>query len=143
MEISDIKEKLNIIEVARHLGIEINRQNRAHCPFHNDKTPSLQFSKEKNICTCFSTNCTAGTLDIISLTEKYKNITTHEALMYLSKLAGETNPTPNEQNPTATHDYQSDFVQMQSSFISSSTARSYAENRGLRWKTMHICYYAF
>jgi len=144
MEIHELKSRLNITEVAVKLGIEINpRTKRAHCPFHNDKTPSLQFSKEKNICTCFSSNCTAGTMDIISLTERYKNITTHEALKYLSELAGEVKAKPINNKPTTSMNYPSDFEQMQSSFISSSTARNYAESRGLNWKALQIGYNAF
>jgi len=144
MEIQELKTRLNITEVAVKLGIQINKQNRAKCPFHNDKTPSLQFSKEKNICTCFSSNCTAGTMDIISLTEKYKNITTHEALKYLSELAGEVKlAKPINNKPTTIMNYQTDFEQMQSSFISSSTARNYAESRNLNWKQSQIGYNAF
>jgi DNA primase len=144
MEIQELKSHLNITEVALKLGIHINKQNRAKCPFHNDKTPSLQFSKEKNICTCFSTNCTAGTMDVIGLTEKYKNITTHEALKYLSELAGspavasakagEVKAKPINNKSAINMNYLTDFEQMQSSFISSSTARNYAESRGLNWK---------
>lgn len=147
MEIPELKQKLSITEVAHHLGIKINRNQRALCPFHPDKTPSLQFSKEKGICTCFSSQCTAGTMDIISLTEKYKNISTHEALKYLTALAGgmvtEIKPqaiTKEEPKPT---NYQADFEQMQSSFISSSTARQYAESRKLEWKKLQIGYNAF
>jgi DNA primase len=159
MEIHELKTRLSITEVAQKLGIQINRQGRANCPFHNDKTPSLQFSKEKNICTCFSTNCTAGTMDIISLTEKYKNITTHEALKYLSEIVGESEAsrTPSKNNqlgeqlkvkpinnkPTTIMNYPTDFEQMQSSFISSSTARNYAESRNLNWKALQIGYNAF
>jgi len=146
MEIQELKQKLNIIDVAHHLGIQINKQGRAKCPFHPDKTPSLQFSKEKNICTCFSSKCTAGTMDIISLTEKYKNISTHEALLYLSKLAGETTVQTGlalSRQQTTEINYQADFEQMQSSFLSSSTARDYAESRGLNWKQHEIGYNAF
>jgi len=48
MEITQIKSSLEITQVAAQLGISINpRTKRALCPFHPDKTPSLQFSKEK------------------------------------------------------------------------------------------------
>ena len=150
MEIADIKQRLSINEVATKLGIQINRQNRANCPFHNDKTPSLQFSKEKNICTCFSSNCSAGTMDIIGLTEKYKNITTHEALKYLSELAGLPTVASAkvgkqkeniQDNPESS--FNTAFEQMQSSFLSSSTARKYAESRNLNWKQSQIGYNAF
>ncbi|QTY27306.1 CHC2 zinc finger domain-containing protein [Flavobacterium sp. CS20] len=98
MEIQEIKNRLNITEVARHLGIEVNqRTKRALCPFHADKNPSMQFSEEKQICTCFSSNCNLGTVDVIGLTERAKNLNTHEALKYLSELAGETKPIIHEQ----------------------------------------------
>ena len=89
MEILEIKQQLEITEVAGQLGIEIGKGEKALCPFHNDKTPSLQFSKEKQIATCFSSNCNAGTMDVIGLTEKKLQKTTHETLKYLSELAGE------------------------------------------------------
>ncbi len=146
MEIQDLKTRLNILDLAHHLGLKINRSNRALCPFHPDKTPSLQFSREKNICTCFSSNCTAGTMDIVSLTEKYKNITTHEALIYLTQLAeGQARDDKPQTTPkTETiQNYQANFEQMQSSFLSSSTAREYAESRNLNWKTLQIGYNAF
>lgn len=147
MEIQGIKTRLPITDLAHHLGIKINRNHRALCPFHPDKTPSLQFSKEKGICTCFSSQCTAGTMDIVSLTEKYKNINTHEALKYLTILAGgmvtEPKPGTTAKTETIQVNYQADFEQMQSSFLSSSTARQYAESRGLNWKTLPIGYNAF
>jgi DNA primase len=147
MEIQKLKTRLNIIEVAQHLGIKIGKNNRSLCPFHPDKTPSLQFSKEKGICTCFSSQCTAGTMDIVSLTEKYKNISAHEALKYLTALAGgmvtEPKPQATTKEGTTQINYQLDFEQMQSSFLSSSTARNYAESRKLDWKKLQIGYNAF
>ena len=88
MEIQDLKTRLSILEVADHLDIRVNKQDKALCPFHDDKTPSLQFSKEKNICTCFSSKCNAGTMDIIGLTEKKLKLNTHEAIMQLKAWAG-------------------------------------------------------
>jgi DNA primase len=87
MEIQDLKTRLSILEVADHLNIQVDKQGKALCPFHGDKTPSLQFSKEKNICTCFSSKCDAGTMDIIGLTEKKLKLNTHEAIMQLKEWA--------------------------------------------------------
>jgi DNA primase len=81
MEIQDLKTRLSILEVADRLDIRVDKQGKALCPFHDDKTPSLQFSKEKNICTCFSSKCNVGTMDIIGLTEKKLKLNTHEAIM--------------------------------------------------------------
>jgi DNA primase len=83
MDIKELKERLTILDIADRLGIQVNKQGKAHCPFHDDKTPSLQFSKEKNIATCFSSRCNAGTMDIIGLTEKKLKLNTHEAIMKL------------------------------------------------------------
>ncbi len=87
MEIQDLKQQLTILEVAERLGIQTDKQGKAHCPFHEDKTPSLQLSREKNIATCFSSRCNAGTMDIIGLTEKYMKVSTHEAIMQLKEWA--------------------------------------------------------
>lgn len=85
MEISEIKSQLDIIEVAERLGLQINKYRKALCPFHDDKRPSLQFSQEKQIATCFSGNCTAGSMDVIRLAEKKLQISTHEAIEWLKK----------------------------------------------------------
>ncbi|MDH5399545.1 MAG: CHC2 zinc finger domain-containing protein, partial [Cyclobacteriaceae bacterium] len=146
MELQEIKSRLNILEVAHHLSIEINtKTHRALCPFHPDKTPSLQFSKEKQICTCFSSNCTAGTMDVIGLVEKKLNLSTHEALKYLTRLAGETSPQPPRENGSIKEktDYHQDFEQMQSSFMASKTARAYAKDRCLDAGKLSIGYNAF
>jgi DNA primase len=98
MEIQDLKQHFTILDVADRLGIQVNKQGKAHCPFHDDKTPSLQFSKEKNIATCFSSRCSAGTMDIIGLTEKYMKVNTHEAIMQLKEWAG-YQPTNGQPKP--------------------------------------------
>jgi len=144
MEIQEIKQTLNITEVAKHLNIQIGKNQRALCPFHNDKTPSLQFSKEKQIATCFSSNCNLGTVDIIGLTERSKNLNTHEALNYLSELANGSIIPINKNKKTENMkiiNYQEDFKQMQSSFLSSSIAKKYCESRNIN--PVDIGYNAF
>jgi len=42
MEIKAIKEQLPLLEVVRHYGLQADKQQRLLCPFHVDKTPSLQ-----------------------------------------------------------------------------------------------------
>jgi DNA primase len=102
MKIQDLKQHFTILDVAERLGIQVNKQGKAHCPFHDDKTPSLQFSKEKNICTCFSSKCNAGTMDIIGLTEKKLKLNTHEAIMQLKAWANHQ-PTNGQQKASKVH----------------------------------------
>ena len=142
MEIHELKNKLEITQVAQELGIEINKDGKACCPFHDDKTPSLQFSKEKQIATCFSSRCDAGTMDVIKLTEKKLNSSTHEALKYLSDFVGER-PLPQSSITLTNQDYHKDFEVMKSSFLSSSVARDYAESRCLDRDLLAIGYNAF
>ena len=132
MEIAELKTRLSILEVAQHLGIAVDKQGKALCPFHDDKKPSLQFSQEKNICTCFSSNCDAGTMDIISLTEKYMKLTTHEAIMKLRALAGDhtTNgSTAQEMGKIAL--LTKVFRYFESSLFNNKTAKPYLQKRGL------------
>ena len=163
MEIQEIKSRLDITGVASHLGIEINpRTGRALCPFHNDKNPSLQFSKEKQICTCFSSNCNAGTMDVIGLTERAKNLNTHEALKYLSQLAGENgvskpplrNNKPMEQKEKSIKQLltpepdqaarvavlKKAFTFFENALIASSPARKYIESRNLNLQQIEAGY---
>ena len=84
MTIPELKQQIDILEVGEQLGIPINKgSKKAHCPFHPDKTPSLQFSKAKQIATCFSGNCNAGTMDAITLVERKLNVNTHQACEWL------------------------------------------------------------
>jgi len=54
MEISDIKQKLNINEVLAHYGLNPNRNKMLCCPFHPDKNPSMQVYPETNTGNYFS-----------------------------------------------------------------------------------------
>lgn len=42
MEIQEIKNRLTLAMLLQHYGLKADKQNRLKCPFHNDKTPSLQ-----------------------------------------------------------------------------------------------------
>lgn len=161
MEIQQIKNSLEITQVAEQLGIKIDqRSKRALCPFHPDKTPSLQFSKEKQIATCFSSNCNAGTMDVIKLTEKKLQKSTHETLKYLSELAGEqpteskasrtplkinndSEQTIQKSEPTQFKDIatlKKVFGYFETAFLASKPARDYATSRNLNIKTLTIGY---
>ena len=42
MEISDIKANLKIETVLSHYGLQPDKNGMIKCPFHDDKTPSMQ-----------------------------------------------------------------------------------------------------
>lgn len=78
-------EQLDIIEVALWLGIELDRNSRARCPFHAERTASFFLSRSKRIYKCFG--CGDGG-DAIALTAKIKGIPPKEALKLLNERFG-------------------------------------------------------
>ncbi|WP_040497611.1 CHC2 zinc finger domain-containing protein, partial [Fulvivirga imtechensis] len=75
MEITDIKQQLSLAQVLDHYhlkpapGTKSGTGSHAmlHCPFHDDKTPSLQVYYKTQTCYCFSANCSTHgkSLDVI------------------------------------------------------------------------------
>lgn len=146
MEISELKAQLDIYQVAERLDIQINKYHKAKCPFHDDKRPSLQFSKEKQIATCFSGNCSAGTMDVINLTEKKLNLSTHEAIKWLQQEFPEiigTGSLQDQQQPEIkpnTTNYPKLFRVFEGNLKKSSKAKSYLEERGLNPERLEAGY---
>jgi DNA primase len=86
MDIKDIKQQLTINQVLQHYGLKPDNNDRLHCPFHPDKTPSLQIYPATNTYCCFSSNCNAGTGDTIQFIQLKENCNKHEALLKATAL---------------------------------------------------------
>lgn len=86
MDIKDIKQQLSINQVLAHYHLKPDKNNRLLCPFHPDKTPSLQIYPATNTYCCFSSNCNAGTGDAIQFIELKENCNKHEALLKAAAL---------------------------------------------------------
>lgn len=96
MELSEIKSRLSILQVLDHYGLKPDRNHRLLCPFHPDKTPSLQIYPATSTYCCFSSNCQAGTGDVVQFIQLKENCSKHEALVKAAALAGGNDfiPTP-------------------------------------------------
>jgi DNA primase len=70
MEIQEIKRNLNIAEVLSHYNLKANRNNLLKCPFHADKTASLQLYPSTNTYNCFSCGANGDTIQFIQDYEK-------------------------------------------------------------------------
>jgi len=88
MEIPEIKQQLSLVQVLQHYGLKPDRHDRLHCPFHPDKTPSLQIYPKTDTWCCFSSNCTAGTGDVIEFIGRMEKCSKHEALVKATELCG-------------------------------------------------------
>ena len=54
MEIKEIKNRLSILSVLASYNLKPNKNNLINCPFHNDKTASLQIYSRTNSFYCFA-----------------------------------------------------------------------------------------
>ena len=85
------KEKVQeATDIVRLVGESVSlkpkgREFAGLCPFHDDKTPSMQVSPQKQIYKCFS--CGAGG-DAFSFVMNYHKMTFVESLKYLAERAG-------------------------------------------------------
>lgn len=79
-----VKERVDIVDVARKLGIEVNRFGKAHCPWHADDTPSLSFYDHNRRFHCFGGCDLDG--DVIDLVCKQQNLSKLEAVRWLNQV---------------------------------------------------------
>jgi len=86
IDIDQLKQAVKITELAKQLGIELTRNNKALCIWHNEKTPSLSFNDEKGIYTCFGACQESG--DIIALYMKVRQVEFSQAITELAEIAG-------------------------------------------------------
>jgi len=61
----EAKAQLSIIDVFNYYGIKINSHNKAICPLHNEKTPSLKLYPTTNSFYCFGCGKGGSTIDFV------------------------------------------------------------------------------
>jgi DNA primase len=154
MEIKAIKAQLPLLEVVARYGLKPDKYHRLHCPFHDDKTPSLQLYPKTDTFCCFSSNCTAGTGDVIRFIELMEKSTKHQAILKAQSFLEGTNPIIAPQSkttppPTATNDadvlekealMMEAFAYFKKSLPRAAGAVAYLEGRGIRYQDHEIGY---
>jgi DNA primase len=88
MEIQDIKSNLTLSQILSHYGLK-PKNNMLNCPFHEDKTASLQVNLEKHFYKCHACGAKG---DQIQWVQDYEKITKHEAIVKCEQLAGSQEP---------------------------------------------------
>jgi DNA primase len=96
MDIKDIKAQLSITQVLQHYNLKADRNNKLCCPFHEDKSPSMQIYLQTNTYCCFSASCNAKTGDAIQFIQLKENCSKHEALTKATALLNNTTTKPAE-----------------------------------------------
>ena len=86
---AEIVKKIKFSDLLDEYGVKrgIGKGANFHCPFHNDKNPSLSINDEKGLYKCFSSACNSQG-NMIDFVAKIKNISPIEALNILKKKAG-------------------------------------------------------
>jgi DNA primase len=131
MEIKEIKSRLSILEVLHHYGLKPDRNKMLCCPFHADKTPSMQVYPETGVVYCFSSNCKlcGKVIDQIDFILHKENCTKHEAILKAQALLGEPltiKPTAMQEEPL-----NDTFKKLQTALHQSRKARAYLEGRSI------------
>lgn len=137
MTLTQLKNSVDIIEIAKELGLHLDKNGKCLCPFHRDKKPSLQFSQKKQIATCFSGNCSAGTMDVIELVKKFYSWELPMAVDWLKSRASTGNYSITDINTKPVQeDYQTLYATLQPKLSQSSKAREYVKSRHLDYKKL-------
>jgi DNA primase len=96
MTIQEIKENLNLSGVLAHYNLKPNKNNMLLCPFHDDKTASLQVNLEKHFYKCHACGAKG---DQIQWVQDYEKITKHEAIIKCEQMANSQEPIVWEVKP--------------------------------------------
>ena len=150
MEIQDIKNKLTLSTVLHYYGLKPDKQLRLKCPFHDDKTPSMQVYYKTHTAYCFSANCkTHGkSLDVIDFIMNKEEITKHEAIKKaIQILGGELRQIQSlPKNTKQTTDKQRIeflermFIYFKNAIPNSKNAVEYLQSRKLDYQKVEIGY---
>ncbi|WP_301922648.1 CHC2 zinc finger domain-containing protein [Ferruginibacter sp.] len=146
MEIQDIKSRLTLATVLSYYNLKPDKNLRLHCPFHEDKTPSLQVYYKTHTAYCFSSNCkTHGkSLDVIDFVLHKENTDKHNALLKCTEIShyfeGKINrqQKPIEVNQSSENKWvptvgflQNMFTYFKNAVHNSKPAQEYIKSRGL------------
>ena len=149
MTITEIKSRLTLQTVLHHYNLTPDKNHRLCCPWHDDKTPSLQLYPKTNTWTCFSSNCDAGSGDVIDFVMRMEKGTKHEALVKCKELIGSAPKvitTPKSKTKEISDDLSriavlSKFYNgRKNTFKRSEDARAYALSRGLPYDGEYFLY---
>lgn len=142
MEISQIKEQLSLAQVLSYYHLKPDKNLRLHCPFHNDKTPSLQVYYKTHTAYCFSSNCkTHGkSLDVIDFVMYKESLSKHEALEKCKQLLGNSNKTLEKVSYTKESLLNTVFTYFKNGVHNSKPAKDYLEQRNLDHTKIEVGY---
>src|SRR5690554_3820102 len=147
MEISEIKQKLTMSNVLHYYGLKTDKQSRINCPFHEDKTPSMQVYYKTQTAYCFSSNCKTNgkSMDVIDFIMHKENSTKAQAINKAKEIISP--PTPkggaSVQTKLTREQFLGNMYQYFKNAVSNSKpAKDYLQQRNLDYKKIEVGYNA-
>lgn len=143
MEIQEIKQNLSLATILQHYNLKEDKNNMLRCPFHEDKTASLQVNPTQNKYKCHACDKKG---DVIQFVQDYEKLNKHEALKKCTAMIG-TNPVlkiinPKVEPPIITEDKSRFLEKMFQSFrkgiFNSPPAKDYCKGRNLNIEKLNI-----
>jgi DNA primase len=139
MEISEIKAQLTIAQVLAHYNLSADKNNMLSCPFHNDKTPSLQIYPQTNTFCCFSSNCKAGTGDVIEFIRLMEKSDKRAAILKAKSLLGHVETKATQPEELSRVAILARYLEgCRKGMANGERARVYATERNLDWQTLKL-----
>jgi DNA primase len=153
MDIQEIKSRLTLANLIQYYGYKATKNNRICCPFHEDKTPSMQLYWKTQTAYCFSSNCkTHGkAIDVIDFIMYQENINKHEAIKKAIEILGgndasqivTSNPTPPTKPMIGRETFLANmFTYFRNAVHNSPPAKEYLQSRTLDFKQIEVGYNA-
>jgi DNA primase len=145
MEIQQIKQNLSMSNVLHYYGLKTDKQSRLNCPFHQDKTPSMQVYYKTQTAYCFSSNCkTHGkSIDVIDFILHKENCTKHEAINKAVEILGNSQEPKGKsvQENLSREQFLGNMYQYFKNAVSNSKpAKDYLQSRSLDFKKIEVGY---
>ncbi|WP_083867601.1 CHC2 zinc finger domain-containing protein, partial [Fulvivirga imtechensis] len=148
MEIAEIKQQLGLAQVLDYYHLKPDKHLRLHCPFHDDKTPSLQVYYKTQTCYCFSANCSTHgkSLDVIDFIMHMDKSTKHEAIKKAESMITGTNAdVPSGRSARVRELSRADlltrmFTYFRNGVHNSKPAKEYLESRNLNKDKLQVGY---
>lgn len=144
MTIQEIKQQLTLAEVIKHYGYKADKQNRINCPFHDDKTPSMQLYWKTHTAYCFSSNCKlqGKSIDVIDFILYKESCTKAEAIQKAKAMITGEAPQVSPTAQSKEQFLQKMFTYFKNGVHSSKPAQDYISFRNLDFKKIEVGYNA-
>ena len=71
-QLERIKSEVSLLELVKRQGYEVKKQGKDYairCPFHDDKTPLMMISPDKNVFNCFGCGASGTVIDWVMKTQ--------------------------------------------------------------------------